>query len=231
LSHRLAWWTLNPNTMNQRQLPLRVVIVAMLVASAGCSGSKSGGGGTGGKLGTGGVIAGTGGAIAGTGGGLGGTGGTGGTPADAADGSPITGTGGSGKDADIDRAGGSDGQGFDGAGRDASDLAGMPADTGAGGSGLTSSKRLIDLTDAEKGQMCDWIVTKAGGYGHMAFCDGGIPLFYYPDQASCVDDSASATTTPKCAATVKQMEDCANQTAPCLDAARAAPACAPVLNC
>ena len=105
------------------------------------------------------------------------------------------------------------------------------ADTGKSSSGLPGGKRLIDLTDTEKGQLCDWMVGFSGGYGHTADCGTGMPILNYPDRAACVKDSSSATATPNCAATVKQLEDCLNVAGACLEAAAAAPVCAPVMTC
>ncbi len=98
-------------------------------------------------------------------------------------------------------------------------------------SGLPGGKRLIDLTDVEKGRLCDWMVAQNGGYGHSAECNASTSFLKYPDQASCVSDSSSATTTPSCVATVKDVEDCLNQVGTCFDAIQAAPVCQSLLKC
>jgi len=41
---------------------------------------------------------------------------------------------------------------------------GTEGGAGPGASGPSPSKKLIDLTDAEKGQVCDWTVAKFGDY-------------------------------------------------------------------
>ena len=86
-------------------------------------------------------------------------------------------------------------------------------DSTGGTSGVSASKQLVSLTDAEKGQLCDWSVAKFGGYGTRSGCT--YPLFSYPDQAAYVADAPSATTTPSCQATVAQMEACVNSLPAC----------------
>jgi hypothetical protein len=95
-------------------------------------------------------------------------------------------------------------------------------------SGVDSSKRLTTLTDAERGQLCDWMVPKVGSYGTPPACPG--PLFVYPDQAACIEDSADETETD-CLATVAQLEACVNQLPACATLADASstPACAVLL--
>jgi len=94
---------------------------------------------------------------------------------------------------------------------------------GAGGpTGVSSSKKLVDLTAAEKGRVCDWMVGKAGSYGKPGTCDrtktgSDSPLWVYDDQADCVDDLPDATFTD-CEGTVSQLETCVD----------ALPACASV---
>ena len=72
---------------------------------------------------------------------------------------------------------------------------------------------MMSLTDAEKGQMCDWAVAKFGGYGTRPGCTS--PLFSYADKAACVADLPSPTTTPSCQATVAQMEACVDSLPAC----------------
>jgi hypothetical protein len=102
----------------------------------------------------------------------------------------------------------------------------------SGTSGVSASKRLVSLSDAEKGQLCDWTVAKFGGYGTRSGCNS--VLLLYSDQAACVADSASLTTTPNCQATVAQMEACVNSLPQCptLTDIGNSPQCAPMLtNC
>jgi len=88
--------------------------------------------------------------------------------------------------------------------------------SGGGGSttsGVSSSKTLVSLNDAEKGMICDWSMAKFGGYGTRTSCAS--PLFSYADQAECIADSPSPTSTPNCQATVALMEACVNSLPPC----------------
>lgn len=91
-------------------------------------------------------------------------------------------------------------------------------------SGVDSSKRLTTLTDAERGQLCDWMVPKAGSYGTPGTCPG--PFLVYPDRAACIEDSADETETD-CLATVAQLEACINALPACATLADASstPAC------
>jgi hypothetical protein len=108
---------------------------------------------------------------------------------------------------------------------------------GSGSSGVQSSKRLIDLTDAEKGLLCDWMVPRVGSYGNPGTCDRtatglmAVPLIYN-DQAACVADLLDMDDTA-CTGTVAQMEACVNALPACatFEQLLAAPACTPVLNC
>jgi hypothetical protein len=106
-----------------------------------------------------------------------------------------------------------------------------------GASGVDSSKRLIALTDAEKGLLCDWMVAKAGSYGNPGTCDRTQPVATYPfltydDQAACIADARDETDT-SCLATVAQMEACVNMLPACATLTNASntPACAILTGC
>ena len=106
-----------------------------------------------------------------------------------------------------------------------------------GASGVDSSKRLITLTDAEKGLLCDWMVAKAGSYGNPGTCDRTQPVATYPfltydDQAACIADARDETDTG-CLATVAQMEACVNMLPACatLTNASSIPACSVLSGC
>ena len=116
-------------------------------------------------------------------------------------------------------------------------LASCGGSSGAGASGVDSSKRLISLTAAERGLLCDWMVMKAGSYGNPGTCDRTQPAATYPflaydDQAACVEDGPDATTTG-CLATVAQMEACVNMLPACatLTNASSTPACSILSGC
>ena len=106
-------------------------------------------------------------------------------------------------------------------------------DTGSssGASGLQGSKRLVDLSDTESGQLCDWAVGKIGSYGAPSRCTDPQTLFVYADQAACIADGVDATD-PDCTATVAQMEACVNALPLCATLTQVAsvPACAAVLE-
>ena len=106
-----------------------------------------------------------------------------------------------------------------------------------GTSGVDSSKRLTTLTDAEMGQLCDWMVAKAGSYGNPGTCDRTQPTATYPfltydDQAACIVDGPDETDTD-CLATVAQMEACVNMLPACatLTNASSIPACSVLSGC
>jgi hypothetical protein len=112
---------------------------------------------------------------------------------------------------------------------------GGTADTTA--SGLDGSKKLITLTDAEKGMLCDWMVGRAGSYGNPGSCDrtqtGLMSTFLtYDDQAACIADARGPTYTA-CQATVAQMEACIETLPACatLGDASNSSACAVLSNC
>jgi hypothetical protein len=101
-------------------------------------------------------------------------------------------------------------------------------------SGLPASTQLINLTDAQKGQLCDWAVAKFGGYGTPVNCgSGAAPIMSYPDQAACVADAPGTAGTPSCQATVGQMEACLNSISPCATYAEfgSSPKCSFLTSC
>lgn len=108
---------------------------------------------------------------------------------------------------------------------------------GGSTSGLSPSKRLVDLSATESGQLCDWMVPKVGSYGNPGTCDrtqtGAMAAaLIYDDQAACIADAPDLTDTD-CVGTVAQMEACVNQLPACatLTDVLNAPACAAVLAC
>jgi hypothetical protein len=108
---------------------------------------------------------------------------------------------------------------------------------GLGASGVESSKRLITLSDAEKGLLCDWMVAQAGSYGVPGTCDRTQPAATYPflaydDQAACIEDARDPTDTG-CQATVGQFEACVSLLPACatLTQAMSIPACAAISGC
>ena len=106
-----------------------------------------------------------------------------------------------------------------------------------GASGVDKSKKLITLSDAEKGMLCDWMVAKAGSYGNPGTCDRtqtgtAFPFLTYDDQAACIADSRGPTDT-QCQATVADLEACGSRLPACatLNDVASKPACAAIDGC
>ena len=122
--------------------------------------------------------------------------------------------------------------GLAGCGGSGGDTSGLRGSSGLPGtSGLPASEKLNNLTDAEKGQLCDWMASKLGGYG--VTCNPDWAFMTYPDQASCVADGSSPTNTPNCQATVGQAEACVNSISKCTTFTdlKNSPLCAPLTVC
>jgi hypothetical protein len=103
----------------------------------------------------------------------------------------------------------------------------------SGTSGVGTSKRLIDLSAAEKGQLCDWMVGRAGSYAKAGSCGAQSDGFLdYADQAACIADSPKSTDTG-CQATVADLEKCVSSLPACATLTQAAsmPACAILQSC
>jgi hypothetical protein len=94
---------------------------------------------------------------------------------------------------------------------------------GSTSSGVDTTKRLDSLSAAEKGQMCDWIASKMGGYGASKSCGADLTLEAPASQAECVAEMPAT-----CAATVAQLEACTNQTS-CENILPES--CAPIIEC
>jgi hypothetical protein len=110
-------------------------------------------------------------------------------------------------------------------------LAGCGGGGSSATSGLPASKRLIDLTDAEKGTFCDWAVGKYGGYARTCNADGAFML--YEDRAACISDAPSSSSTPNCQNTVQQAEACVNAMGSCASVVdlKKSPVCLPMTTC
>jgi hypothetical protein len=110
-------------------------------------------------------------------------------------------------------------------------IAGCGGGSSSSTSGLPSAKRLIELTDAEKGTFCDWAVEKYGGYGRT--CNSDWAFMSYPNREACIADAPSSTNTPTCEDTVGQAEACVNAMGSCASYQdlKSSPVCLPVTNC
>jgi hypothetical protein len=75
---------------------------------------------------------------------------------------------------------------------------------------LDSSQKLVALTDAERGALCDWYAQRAGGYGRTIPCEAsGVPMVI-DDRATCIIDfDLQASEHPSCPTTVGQYQACA----------------------
>jgi hypothetical protein len=113
----------------------------------------------------------------------------------------------------------------------ASGCGGNDMGSSGGASGLMGTKRLVELSDTEKGQLCDWAVSKVGSYANPSRCTQPTTLFVYADQAACIEDFVDPTDTD-CTASVAQMEACVNALPVCATLSQVAsvPACAAVLE-
>lgn len=70
-------------------------------------------------------------------------------------------------------------------------------------SGVSGTKTMGQLSDAEKGTLCDWQAGRSGGYACKHTCDGGTSTTNKASQAAC--KSALKAT---CPATVAEAEAC-----------------------
>ena len=82
--------------------------------------------------------------------------------------------------------------------------------------GLAQSKRLLDLTPAEKGALCDWTAGRFGGYGRIIHCADTHYVTPRSNQSECISYMGKVSTS--CSATVQTHQDCVNEAlaaAPC----------------
>ena len=104
---------------------------------------------------------------------------------------------------------------------------------GSGGSstsGVDGSKKLGDLTRAEKAKFCDWAANNLGGYKK---CDelwsSGGGFMNEPDQNACVDLGWD----DDCSVSVDQAEACINSlpNCPSITQAKESSACSAFIGC
>ena len=82
--------------------------------------------------------------------------------------------------------------------------------TGPGSSsGVSTSTRVVDLSDAEGMALCDWVAARLGGYGQGVTCADGVSVTARQTRELCVMDYRSVS--PTCPVTVGEIEACANQ--------------------
>jgi hypothetical protein len=75
---------------------------------------------------------------------------------------------------------------------------------------IDPSRKVTDLSDAERGALCDWYASVLGGYGHETSCAGGTTVQNYVDRATCV----AMFFKPACHETVEEFETCINAEIP-----------------
>ncbi len=103
---------------------------------------------------------------------------------------------------------------------EASSDAGLPA--------IDPNTNALDLTDAERKELCDWENAELGGYGASTDCGGtGVIITNEANQAQCV----AAQFTSTCMMTVAQFEACILAKAPSQGCNSNFTLCAPVRTC
>lgn len=95
-------------------------------------------------------------------------------------------------------------------------------------SGVDGSRSLANLSDDDKGKLCDWVASAQGGYGRTYVCDGYDVSIAKADRAACV-----AAIPAGCSATVAQVESCVRAVTDTGDHCRVLtrPECAVVRHC
>jgi hypothetical protein len=96
---------------------------------------------------------------------------------------------------------------------------------------LDPSAFVANLSVAQKGELCDWIVGRLGGYGTTTSCPGGTGVPLAASQADCV--SGFNVSLNSCQATVQDEYNCTNLVVqlPCASTYSAEPQCEPVISC
>ena len=100
---------------------------------------------------------------------------------------------------------------------------------GSSGSGVSGSKKVVDLSPSEQRDLCEYIVDAQGG-PRTIMCDPNTTI-EIETVDECVADTAGLSST--CPVTVSQAEACAEALGdldPCADVAFPA-ACAPLFEC
>jgi len=80
----------------------------------------------------------------------------------------------------------------------------MMACGGSSGSGVSGTKRLVDLSASEQDKLCTFQVDAEGG-ARTVDCGGGLMVTIH-DKTTCLSDFSHISQT--CTATVKQAEQC-----------------------
>jgi hypothetical protein len=99
---------------------------------------------------------------------------------------------------------------------------------GADSSGVDGSKKIIDLSPAERGDVCDYTSDVQGGYGTMKVCGDGLTLSV-KQRMDCITNLEE--TVAGCTATVENLEACSEAVGEDLCKFLSEPACAFLLQC
>ena len=113
-----------------------------------------------------------------------------------------------------------------GPGVDSSSGSDAPATQDATAPSIDPGKHLSDLSNDERGSLCDWMYGLFGGYGQVIQCTMGTNQ--NGDQAECI---ASAFGSGPCSVTVLQFESCALARAPTKGCDFPTTECRPLLGC
>src|SRR5262245_45764978 len=76
-------------------------------------------------------------------------------------------------------------------------------------SGLDPNTRLVDLSAADVGTLCDWVAGRFGGYGEGVTCSDGLTVSARQTRELCLMDYQIAA--PSCTVTVGDVQTCTNQ--------------------
>jgi len=99
---------------------------------------------------------------------------------------------------------------------------------GEDSSGVDGSKRLLDLSATEQGDVCDYTSDVQGGYGSSKVCGDGITLSV-KQRGDCIANLEA--TVAGCAATVADLEACSEAVGEDLCKFLSEPKCAFLLQC
>jgi len=99
---------------------------------------------------------------------------------------------------------------------------------GEDGSGLEGTKKVVDLSASEQGDLCDYTSEVEGGYGASKMCGDGITITVKP-RAECVANLEAVVA--GCTATVADVEACAEAVGEDLCKLLSEPKCGFLVQC
>jgi hypothetical protein len=92
---------------------------------------------------------------------------------------------------------------------------------------IDTNRDIQDLTNAERGALCDWSQGMLGGYNHTTDCGHNIMVQTYRDQAQCITVAFPAG----CSITVAEWENCHLASVPSMGCVFPAEECAALIAC